>query len=255
MEMDLEKVGLDTQQKNFFDENGFIILKDFFPREYVEKIKSSAERIFEIQFNQFGIEGSFTEKMIKLFTEHEEVFINCGKIIQSGLIELYKLPLEEKLLNLIKDIGIGFPNLCTRPVLFFNHPKLAKEEFYYKTPPHQDWSSMQSSLDSLVVWVPLVDVSRENGSILIWPKTHKSGQLEFKSIGGFASVEASGEYVQPKMSVGDIAIFSTFLVHSSGEIYDNSIRWSCHYRYTNMLDEDFINRGFPNPYIYKPVTK
>ena len=58
-----------------------------------------------------------------------------------------------------------------------------------------------------------------------------------------------------ELEVGDIAIISTFLVHKSGDILDDSIRWSCHFRYTNMLDQDFIDRGFPNPYIYKPVIK
>ena len=42
---------------------------------------------------------------------------------------------------------------------------------------------------------------------------------------------------------------------SSGDIFNNTIRWSCHFRYTNMVDQDFIDRGFPNPYIYKPTTK
>lgn len=64
--------------------------------------------------------------MIQLFNENQEVFINCGKIIQSGLIELYQLPLEKNIIDLIKNLGISFPNLCTRPVLFFNHPKLGE---------------------------------------------------------------------------------------------------------------------------------
>ena len=61
-----------------------------------------------------------------------------------------------------------------------------------------------------------------------------------------------GDSIRPNLSIGDIAIFSTLLVHSSGEILDDSIRWSCHYRFTDMLEKDYIKRGFPNPYIYKP---
>lgn len=193
--------------------------------------------------------------MIRLFNEHESVFINCGKIIQSGLLELYKLPVEDKLINEIKNLGLEFPNLCTRPVLYFNHPKLAKEEVYYKTPPHQDWSSMESSMDSVVVWVPLVDVNKENGSVIIYPNTHKLGILPFKTSSGFATVEAVGVGIQTELEIGDIVIFSTLLIHESGDILNDTIRWSCHYRYTNMLDSDFIKRGFPNPYIYKPITK
>lgn len=255
MEIILEKQVLDMQHKKDLETDGYIILRKFFDKEYIITLKKKAEMIFQIQFDKFGYVGDFTENMVRLFNEQETVFINCGKIIQQGLIELYKLPLEDSLIKKIKDLGISFPNLCTRPVLFFNHPKLAKDEFYYKTPPHQDWSSMLSSMDSIVVWVPLVDVNKENGSILIWPKTHKLGPLPYKSVGGFASVDIGGEFIQPELEVGDIVIFSTLLVHASGEILNNTIRWSCHYRYTNMLDEDYINRGFPNPYIYKPVTK
>jgi ectoine hydroxylase-related dioxygenase (phytanoyl-CoA dioxygenase family) len=243
------------QHKKKFKENGYLILRNFFSAEYINLIKEQSEKIFQIQFDRFGYNDTFTNNIIKLFEEQNEIFINCGKIIQTGLIELYKLPLEKKLINKIKTLGLSFPNLCTRPVLFFNHPKLAKEEFYYKTPPHQDWSSMLSSLDSVVVWVPLVDVNEENGSIVIWPKTHKLGPLPYNSVGGFASVKIEGETIQPKLNVGDIVIFSTLLVHSSGEITNNTIRWSCHYRFTNMEEIDFIKRGFPNPYVYKPITK
>jgi ectoine hydroxylase-related dioxygenase (phytanoyl-CoA dioxygenase family) len=234
-------------------EKGYVILKNFFEKDYIDNLRKGAERIFQIQFDRFGYDGEFKDNMIKLFNEHESIFINCGKIIQTGLIELYKLPVEEKLIDTIKNLGIELPNLCTRPVLFFNHPKLAKEEVYYKTPPHQDWSSMLSSMDSLVVWVPLVDVNKENGSILIWPETHKLGPQPYNTVGGFASVKIEGEPIQFEMEVGDIVIFSTLLIHSSGDITNDTIRWSCHYRFTNMLETNFIERGFPNPYIYKPL--
>jgi ectoine hydroxylase-related dioxygenase (phytanoyl-CoA dioxygenase family) len=242
-------------EKQLLKEQGYVILKKFFEKEYIDNLRKKAEDIFKIQFDRFGYDGDFQSNMIRLFREHETVFINCGKIIQTGLLELYKLPLEDKLINKIKELGIQFPNLCTRPVLFFNHPQLAKEEIYYKTPPHQDWSSMESSMNSVVVWVPLVDVNKENGSILIWPETHKLGPLPFSSVGGFAKVDVEGDFIQPELEVGDITIFSTLLIHGSGDIMNDTIRWSCHYRYTDMLEQDYIERDFPNPYVYKPLTK
>ena len=165
--------------------------------------------------------------LFRSFNEHESVFINCGKLIQTGLVELYKLPFEDKLLQSIKEVGIEFPNLCTRPVLFFNHPKLAKDIIYYKTPPHQDWSSIESSMDSIVVWVPLVDVDDKNGSVIIYPGSHKLGPLPFKSNNGFAEVERIGKGIQPNFEIGDIVIFSTLLIHESGDIINDTIRWSC----------------------------
>jgi phytanoyl-CoA hydroxylase len=243
------------QEKQLLKEQGYVILKNFFDKDYIKTLKNKAEDIFQIQFDKFGYNRSFKDNMIRLFNEQNETFINCGKIIQAGLLELYKLPLEDKLINKIKELGIKFPNMCNRPVLFFNHPKLAKSKVYYKTPTHQDWSSMESSMNSLVVWVPLVDVNINNGTLVIYPKSHKLGPLPFNVDGGFASVNIEGDEVRPELEIGDIAIFSTLLVHASGEILDDSIRWSCHYRYTDMLEQDYINRGFPNPYIYKPLIQ
>lgn len=86
-------------------------------------------------------------------------------------------------------------------------------------------------------------------------KSHKEGVLPYQNIGGFATVEGFKNGLQTELEVGDIVIFSTLLVHSSGDILDNSIRWSCHFRYTNLENYEYIERGFPNPYIYKPITK
>ena len=251
--------------KEQLEKDGYIILKDFFKESQLLRLKNNVRFIFELQFKNFGYNiysptqlGYLNEKenMIRLFNEYPEVFKNCGKLIQTGLIELYELGTNKKLLEILEEeLGIKYPLMCTRPVLFFNHPQLAKSEEYYKTPKHQDWPSMEASQNSLVVWVPLVDVNKENGSIIIYPGSHKQGILPYKTTGGFAEVEYEGESIQPEMKVGDIAIFSTKLVHKSGDILDDSIRWSCHFRYTDMLEEDFIGRGYPSPYVYSPITK
>lgn len=254
MEMNLENLELESLQDQL-DKDGYVILKNFFDKEFILHLKNLAQEIFRTQFDYFGYDDTFENNMIRLFNEQEEVFKNCGKLIQTGLIPLYQIASDNQLLNQIIELGLQYPNMCTRPVLFFNHPQLAKEEVYYKTPKHQDWPSMEASLNSLVVWVPLVDVNKENGSIIIYPGSHKQGVLPFNVTGGFAEVEYKGKSIQPTMEIGDIAIFSTFLVHKSGDILDNSIRWSCHFRYTDMLENDFIKRGYPNPYIYKPITK
>ena len=108
MEMDLEKQVSDMQLKNELQDKGFIIIKNFFPKEYIINLRKKAENIFQIQFDRFNYNGSFKENMIQLFNENQEVFINCGKIIQSGLIELYQLPLEKNIIDLIKNLGISF---------------------------------------------------------------------------------------------------------------------------------------------------
>lgn len=243
--------------------DGITILRGFFEKETIENLRESAKGVFKIQFKYFGYsdydsEEGFKSSMIRLFNEQFDVFQNCGKLIQSGLIELYNVAYHEKLIEQLKIYGLDNPLVCTRPVMFFNHPKLAKQKQYYKTPMHQDYPSMLASSDSVVVWIPLMDVSTENGAVEFYPKTHLLGPLrEGLSDSGFAEVEfdkENYEKIQPSFEMGDIAIFSTLLVHESGDIKNDDIRWSCHFRYTNLNDSDFIERGFPSPYIYKSIA-
>jgi hypothetical protein len=244
-------------------DSGIVVLKEFFPKERIEKLRESAKDVFKIQFRHFGYSDfdnneGFKNAMIRLFNEQLEVFQSTGKLIQSGLVELYKIVYDDILLDKLKELGLSNPLVCTRPALFFNHPKLAKQSQYYKTPTHQDYPSMLSSSDSVVVWIPLVDVSPENGAVIFYPQSHKLGPLR-TSLGtsGFAEVDIDIEKykpIQPSLQIGDIAIFSTLMVHGSGDISNDDIRWSCHFRYTNLDDEDFIERGFPSPYIYKSIV-
>jgi len=242
--------------------DGLVVLKGFFSKDRILSVKNAAKDVFKIQFNKFGYtdvdtDSGFKEAMIRLFNEHFDVFQNCGKLVQSGLVELYHLAYDASLLNELRNMGLEHPLVCTRPVMFFNHPKLAKEVQYYKTPLHQDWQSMLSSSDSVVVWIPLMDVNESNGAVVFYPESHKLGPLDFEMKGGFANVNfdpTQHKRIQPELEIGDIAIFSTLLVHESGDISNDDIRWSCHFRYTNLKDGDFINRGFPSPYVYKSTV-
>jgi ectoine hydroxylase-related dioxygenase (phytanoyl-CoA dioxygenase family) len=257
MEMGLEKLELDTRL-NELKVDGITIIKNFFSPNRIINIRKDAEDVFERQFIRFNYQGSFEQNMVKLFNEHFEVFTNCGKTIQQGLWSLYSIAVDPNLKTKLTQLGLQIPSMCTRPVLYFNHPRLAKDKVYYKTPPHQDWTSMQSSENSVVVWIPLVDVDENNGAVIFYPGTHKLGPLPYIEQGGFAGVDipaSMSNQIQPKLNVGDIAIFSTLLVHESGDILDNSIRWSCHFRYTDLDSQELIDRGYPNPYVYKPIIK
>lgn len=241
--------------KKHLDRDGYVIFKKFFDREYLIKLKIEAEDIFDIQAKHHGyVDHTIKEQLIKLFKNHPEIFKNCGKLIQTGLLPLYDLAIHHNIIWHLKKLGLEFPVMCTRPVLFLNHPKLAESPEYYKTPQHMDWPSIQSSNNSVVVWVPLVDVNKENGSLILYPGTHKQ-EHEYTIEGGFAKTNYKGESIQPELKVGDIIIFNTKLIHESGEIFDDSIRWSASFRYTDMLSQEFIEKGFPNPYKYVPITK
>ena len=114
---------------------------------------------------------------------------------------------------------------------------------------------MQGSLDAIVVWVPLMDIDRALGALEMIPGSHKLGLLQAEMMDGYGNSEESGDEsgaVPVEVEAGDALFFSAFLVHQSGTNVADAIRWSCHFRYNNLHEPTFVERGFPHPYIYKP---
>jgi hypothetical protein len=113
---------------------------------------------------------------------------------------------------------------------------------------------MQGSLNSIVVWVPLGDVSRELGALEIIPGSHLWGLQDSSQDEWFRHIEGlqDDQFVSTEMNAGDALFFSSFLVHRSGDNVTDSIRWSCHFRYNDLEEPTFVTRKYPNPYTYAP---
>ena len=239
-----------------YKKNGFLILRDFFTPETVGQIKDEALSIFDKQIKAKAIDNQNStelEKLTKLFNEDFKSFVSSGKHIQH-MISLHRLSLSSDIEKVIKLLGVAQPNICTRPVLYFNHKQLAKEDVYHTVFAHQDWRSMQGSINSVVCWVPLVDIDKNLGALEVVPGSHLQGLITEEVLHGFGSVTQfhDSDFLSVEMKAGDILIFNSFLVHRSGQNTRQDIRWSCHFRYNDMSETTFIDRGFPHPYIYKP---
>jgi hypothetical protein len=241
--------------------DGYLLAKQFFPRAEIARIRGEAKQIFVAQLRRLGIVGDddvpedvFERGMGELFDADLQTFTNCGKQAQH-LISLHRLSLDERVVRAIVDLGLEFPNVSTRPVLYFNSRRLAKKEVYWRLSLHQDWRSMQGSLDSIVVWVPLMDIDRSLGALEIIPGSHKLGLLQAEMVDGYGHIEeavSESDLVSVEVEAGDALFFSAFLLHQSGTSVGDAIRWSCHFRYNNLHEPTFVERGFPHPYIYKP---
>jgi phytanoyl-CoA hydroxylase len=240
---------------------GFVLIKELFRSEEIERIRAEAKEIFTKQMQRHNLvssarptEREFEEGMYRLFAANLQTFANCGKQAQH-LISLHRLSLDARITDRLRDLGLAFPNISTRPVLYFNSERLAKKEVYWRLSAHQDWRSMQGSLDSVVVWLPLIDLNRDLGALEVVPGSHTQGLLDADLKDGYGQmrdqVDEAG-FVPVEVERGDALFFSTFLVHRSGTNITESIRWSCHFRYNNLHETTFIERGYPHPYLYRP---
>jgi phytanoyl-CoA hydroxylase len=255
--------------KQQFLEDGYLHLPNFFDSAEVEKIQIEAKTVFLRQMNLLGLtaktsiatfsEEEFNVLLFQFFEQHLERYIACGKNVQH-LISLHKFALQDKITDALVQLGLEHPSICTRPVMFFNARKLAKKQVYWKTDAHQDWRSMQGSVNSMVLWFPMMDIDIKLGALEIIPQSHKLGLVADKMVDSFGTIPQEildqHTFVPVEVKRGDALFFSSFLIHQSGDnSTENGIRWSCHFRYNDLAEDSFIERGYPHPYVYMPDSK
>jgi len=246
-----------------FQNEGFIVEENFLDQDNLIDLQQQMRLIFWTQVVANNLDktvDNFEEGIELLFIKNYTVFKNCGKHVQH-LIDVWKLGVSKKIINYLMNVcRLQFPSICTRPVVMFNSKTLATNDIYHTVPFHQDAKSMQGSDNAIVVWFPLQHTTEDLGPLQIIPKSHKKGIIA-KEINefGFGFVDNSLYNVEDIKSLtcklGDIVFFDSKLIHGSGNNTSSLIRWSCQYRYNDLLDTNFIQRGYPHPYLYRPMTE
>ena len=141
-------MNFDLKSKLYDD--GFILIKNFISKKTASEIKKQVFNIFSIQHNHVYKNNNLVkepDKLIsQLYKKNNDLFLACSKQAQK-LPLIHSLASSRKTTKLLTQIGIDHPILSYTPLLMFNSKLMNK----YITPPHQDWRSMQGSLDSLVI--------------------------------------------------------------------------------------------------------
>ncbi len=253
---------LSSEQIEQYRRDGFLLLKGALDRDIVADIYREAREIYAQQIQHVlgqsvDIEDrdAFEAAMFAFFEKDFNAFVNTGKTVQHT-ISLHKLGVSDAILDLVKAVGVEKPSIAVRPAMQFNSRFLSKDgSTHWKLGAHQDWRTGQGSLDSVVIWFPMVPAAEEIGALQVIPGSHTAGLMQANTTGYAGSITddlREEDYVQTEYEVGDVLIFSAFLVHRSGNNVTRNIRWSVQLRYNNLLEPTFIERGYPMPYIYKP---
>lgn len=212
-----------------FNENGYLLIRKYITPFDINYIL----RIFRVK------------KLDNLLELSRETFLSCARLA-SYLPELHALGCSSKIQNLLLGCGQSLPVINTRPLISFSHEKLAGKTVNWKVPAHQDWPSMKGSINGLTAWIPLVDVSEELGPLQVIPGSHLLGALECYDYEGVPVLKEEKQgFISLPMEVGDVLVFSPFLIHRSGVNISNDIRLSAHFRFDDADEETFRNRGYP----------
>lgn len=247
--------------RRVLDRDGYFVARGLLNRAAVKAVLSDCRGVLRVQAERHGIAHAsadgheFDAVLPALFQASMESYLGAAKLTQY-LPSLQRLGVDDAILELLRSLGIGRPVISTRPVVHIVADELKVPGGYHRTPPHQDWRSVQGSIDALVAWVPLVPTGPETNPLEVAPGSHRLGLLPSMPH-PFGTTVAAGQipdaaFVPLEAGPGDVVVFSMFLVHRTGLSKQPGVRWAASYRYNNLDEPSFIARNFPNPYIYRP---
>lgn len=235
-----------------FQEEGFLILRDFFEPEIVDAVRDEMQVLADEHVQKLS-----NEKKINLTFPDEPFETRLARVYENTTAEpptvfrtelhragLFRLFFNRHLLDVVTGL-LGpelrlYPNYSVRPKLPDNEATLVlwHQDAGYTESVHKSAEGDVSQLRMVNVWSPLVPATVENGCMQFVPGTHKLGAVPHERKNKFY-LEIAEAYLKPRldqaidveMNPGDVVLFSNLLFHRGLPNNTRSIRWSSDWRY------------------------
>ena len=247
---------LRNNKRNFFEENGFIILKNIISKKKINQIQKAIISRSKIYLNKKTNIKSFNDKnfhkdLIKLKKKDPKKFGSFYDSVQKSLV-LYSILTDNKLISEVcfvsklkkENISINGENIR----MDMPHDKLHKLDW------HQDRSYYFQNRDGnkgLVIWIPLINITNKIGPMKACEKSHKLdfiSNYQKKISSRNSSTQRSVDFdkknfkiINLNVNCGDVILMSKNTIHASGANISNLIRFSLQIRAHDLMDPDYLS--------------
>jgi phytanoyl-CoA hydroxylase len=248
-----------------FRRDGFAVAAGGIPNSELDAVADDIHGVFARRAEAVGLRAprgrdhdAFSQLLLELFSRDRASYLAAARQTQY-LASVHRLGLATAILQMLAEVGVAVPSQSTRPVLHFMADGLRIENGYHKTPAHQDWRSVQGSLDGVTLWLPLYDVGLDDYPLEVVPGSHRRGLLPSVD-DAFGHRIADGTVPEDafrpvSLRRGDVVLFSGFLVHRTGAQGGNRVRIALSYRFNNAAEPSYVERNYPVPYKYQADMK
>ena len=258
-----QQAGARVDREAFLAE-GYVVVRGLLDSRLLEIINAEMGELFAIQLRRLGLpvtdgggREAFLENAVRLLRADVATYISTARLTQM-LPSANQLMISEPMVELARALGVSFPVISTRVSNHIMSDALKIPGGYHKSPAHQDWRSMQGSLDSIVLWVPTTPVTNRSHPLEVVPRSHLLGLLDTVDHIMTPTVSdprvSDDAYVSLEMQPGDVVAFSTFMVHRTGERGDGTVRIAFSGRFNNAEEPAYVAHGYPTPYKYSYRT-
>jgi ectoine hydroxylase-related dioxygenase (phytanoyl-CoA dioxygenase family) len=244
-----------------YAEEGYCVLQNFFPADHLQQIYDDMMAVFARQLQRLGITqaawrdpAGLRQNLIALFKADLGAYLGAAR--QSQMLPgIHHLITGPAVIGALKSLGLAAPTVSTKPVCHYMSEALKIPGGYHKAPPHQDWRSMQGSLDGVVLWIPLTDIDRDCYPLECVPGSHTYGLLNTVPHPATPMVEdariGEADFVPLLPKRSDLMVLSGFLVHRTGARGDDRVRVAMSLRYNNAAEPNYVAHAYPTPYKYE----
>ena len=245
---------LTNQQIEDFHQNGLVVIPNFYQMLTINNVRKELWEMIDFAAKQKGIRfdraefepDNFDAGFNQLLAMNREI----GSLVYDAakhLLSFHRLLCEEKHETVMRQL---------RPD---SHPAVASGgygiridnpgEDKYRAYWHQEYPSQLRSINGLVFWSPLVQMTEDLGPVLFCLESHKLGVCkvsfdEDDSRSGAYKVRlvdeqqliAKFEVVAPLLSPSDVVVVDYLTLHASGKNRSARSRWSMQFRYFDFAD-------------------
>jgi len=249
---------LTASQLQFWDANGYLLLKRFYDieteiapihREVREVMRLVRRRTDGPPDSEAG-SGDFDEglpEMARTCRAEASVVYDAVKKLPS-YVQLAACPRHAQLAReLLRSAFVGFAPRGYG--IRLDHPGEDK----FLTQLHQDYTSQLGSPRGIVLWSPLRDMTGELGPVVLYPGSHKLGiqRIEKRGEGSYglqlpnaAELRRRFTATAPEPEVGDLVIADYLLLHESSPNRSPKTRWAMISRYFDFTESTGIAHGW-----------
>ncbi|XP_053799850.1 phytanoyl-CoA dioxygenase, peroxisomal [Vidua chalybeata] len=229
---------LTTEQRQFYEDNGYLLIKNLVSDEDIERFRKEFTRICRREVKPPGIMIMKDESLRSQFGQSENV-VNKVQDFQEDE-ELFRYCTLPEVLKYV-ECFTG-PNIMAMHTMLINKlPDSDKQTFLH--PMHQDLHYFPFRPASRIVcaWTAMERAHQDNGCLVVQPGTHKTalkphGYPEWEGktnrlFHGLLDEEEKIPKVHLVMEKGDTVFFHPLLIHGSGINRTSGFRKSisCHF--------------------------
>jgi hypothetical protein len=226
-----------------YRQDGYLVARDLLDHRYIDTFVSDVMRILAEQLECQGLSpigaasdlAACHQRLMLLHGHSQSTYLATLRVFNK-LKSLYDLFLSAEIDRGCAALGVHVPLMHTLPLFHIMSHRLRLDDGYHGFEAHQDWSGLQTSLNAVVVWVPLHDTDSRRSPLEIVPKSHLNGLSRDTNSVGFISLE---------VAKGDVVFMTPFTVHRTGLSDTPQLRLAVSWRYEDGVEPTFVSRGFP----------